>query len=322
MLKSWKDLSLDSLIKHREGETKVGEAIRKWQMGESYTTMVNQGISYIVIGIPEDIGPRGNLGFEGASAGWPAFLSAWLNMQHNQFFHLQNIAFGGEIPVINSTKINDIDELRSLCEQNDHIVYEHLKPIFQAGLIPIIIGGGHNNAYPTIKALAESIGAPVNVLNCDAHADFRKLEGRHSGNGFSYAYEKGYLNKYFVLGMHPYYNSDYTFKQFAENKHLSFTFHNSDFVMSAALQEAIKFTGKQIGIELDVDCISNFPSSARTPAGISMTEARYFLQHLAENAVPQYLHICEAAPQNEIEKRMTGKMLAYLVADFCREIQK
>jgi formiminoglutamase len=31
------------------------------------------------------------------------------------------------------------------------------------------------------------------------HSDFRILEGRHSGNGFSYAYEEGFLKKYFFL---------------------------------------------------------------------------------------------------------------------------
>jgi formiminoglutamase len=39
----------------------------------------------------------------------------------------------------------------------------------------------------------------VNAINFDAHSDFRILEGRHSGNGFSYAYEEGFLKKYFIL---------------------------------------------------------------------------------------------------------------------------
>nr|WP_308225039.1 hypothetical protein [Flavobacterium sp. J372] len=31
------------------------------------------------------------------------------------------------------------------------------------------------------------------------------LEGRHSGNGFSYAYEEGFLRKYFIFGLHENY---------------------------------------------------------------------------------------------------------------------
>jgi formiminoglutamase len=41
----------------------------------------------------------------------------------------------------------------------------------------------------------------VNAINFDAHSDFRILEGRHSGNGFSYAYEEGFLKKYFIFYM-------------------------------------------------------------------------------------------------------------------------
>jgi formiminoglutamase len=39
----------------------------------------------------------------------------------------------------------------------------------------------------------------VNAINFDAHSDFRILEGRHSGNGFSYAYEEGFLKKIFFF---------------------------------------------------------------------------------------------------------------------------
>ena len=63
---------------------------------------------------------------------------------------------------------------------------------------PIIIGGGHNNAYGNIKGTSLAIGEPINVINFDAHSDFRPEEGRHSGNGFSYAYTEGFLNYYFI----------------------------------------------------------------------------------------------------------------------------
>jgi arginase family enzyme len=39
----------------------------------------------------------------------------------------------------------------------------------------------------------------VNAINFDAHSDFRILEGRHSGNGFSYAYEEGFQKNILFL---------------------------------------------------------------------------------------------------------------------------
>jgi hypothetical protein len=38
----------------------------------------------------------------------------------------------------------------------------------------------------------------VNAINFDAHSTFI-LEGRHSGNGFSYAYEEGFLKNILFL---------------------------------------------------------------------------------------------------------------------------
>ena len=46
-------------------------------------------------------------------------------------------------------------------------------------------------------------GHTVAAVNLDPHADFRATEGRHSGNGFSYAYMDGALGFYHVVGLHP-----------------------------------------------------------------------------------------------------------------------
>lgn len=77
-------------------------------------------------------------------------------------------------------------------EKIDAVVAETVKKILSAGKIPITIGGGHNNAFGIIKGASEAFEKPVNVLNIDAHTDLRKLEHRHSGNGFSFALKKGF----------------------------------------------------------------------------------------------------------------------------------
>ena len=79
--------------------------------------------------------------------------------------------------------------------------------IVSAGKTPIVIGGGHNNAYGNIKGTSLALNKPINVINFDAHTDFRALEGRHSGNGFSYAFQEGFLNNYFIFGIHENYSS-------------------------------------------------------------------------------------------------------------------
>src|SRR5690606_4199791 len=85
--------------------------------------------------------------------------------------------------------------------------------IIQAGKIPIVIGGGHNNAYGNIKGLSLGKNQAINVVNFDAHTDFRPLEGRHSGNGFSYAFDEDFLDRYYIFGSY----SNYTSKKVLKN---------------------------------------------------------------------------------------------------------
>jgi formiminoglutamase len=58
------------------------------------------------------------------------------------------------------------------------------------------------------------------------------------------------------------------------------------------------------------------PSSAFTPSGFSVEQARYFIQSISSHTSCSYLHLPEAAPTNEGEEKITGKALAYLVWDF------
>lgn len=76
----------------------------------------------------------------------------------------------------------------------------------------LLLEDGHNNAYGIIKGCALALNKSMNVINFDAHTDLRKLEGRHSGNGFSYAYEEGFLKKYYVFGLHENYTPKTIFK--------------------------------------------------------------------------------------------------------------
>ncbi len=77
----------------------------------------------------------------------------------------------------------EIERLRKLVEFIDARVVEVVEMIVAANKIPIVIGGGHNNSYPIIKAVNETLRRDkitctkgINAINCDAHTDFRALE--------------------------------------------------------------------------------------------------------------------------------------------------
>lgn len=315
-LNTYTNQSILDLISQRKGETKLGEKL-------IFPKLEDFKGKYVIIGIPEDIGPRANCGNSGAKNTWKAFLKYLLNTQFNSFINNKNFLILGEINLESDPKI-DLQSLRKKVETLDNIVYPIIQYIKELGKIPIIIGGGHNNAYPIIKGVALAQNSLISVLNIDPHADLRPLEGRHSGNGFSYAKEHDFLNKYFVLGLHEQYNSEHILNQF--NSIREFNFYSFDSMLREGkvihnyTDTALDFiSDKQIGLEIDLDSLANFPVSARTPSGISIEDLRKTIFNIKKRVNFHYIHICEAAPNNQEEEMIVGKALSYIVLDIIKD---
>ena len=308
--------NLSQLFSVREGEEKLGQKVRV------NSTPIDLNGKFVIIGVAEDIGPRANLGFAGAEAGFNAFITRFLNVQSNRFLNGSEVVVYGVVRCSETFSNSDLVELRNTVEQLDHLLEEVLQVVFSSGGIPIVIGGGHNNAYPIIKAYSHVNQKKIDVLNIDPHADFRKLEGRHSGNSFSYAMQEGYLGKYTVLGLHQSYNSE-SMLQDLEKQGVDFTFFE-DYIDDKELfyRDLFKFEDKQIGLEIDMDTIKQMPSSAYTPSGFSVEEMRRAIRFLSSSSDVVYLHLPEAAPQNEREATFVGKVITYLVTDFIKKYSK
>jgi formiminoglutamase len=298
----------------RIGETKIGEKIE-------LSSSIKEA-KYVLIGIEENLGPQANGGFSGAENAFNAFLKRFLNMQSNRFLTGNELAMIGSIQ--QTTNFKNIEAAKSAINELDLLVEKVLKPYILKGLIPIVIGGGHNNAYPIIKTVSEAANKAIDVINLDPHADCRALEGRHSGNSFSYAKENGYINHYSVLGLHKNYNSTFIL-DYLEYNNFYYTFFD-DYILNPSqfdmdLTKTFLSISKErkFGIELDLDAIAFTPSSAFTPSGFNSLEARKYIKTLSKHSNCCYLHLPEAAPTNETEEKITGKLIAYLVADFIQE---
>jgi formiminoglutamase len=320
---------LESHLKLRPQEIKLGQKIVAADFDRP-------DIKYVLIGLPEDIGVRANYGLGGTQTAWPAFLSAFLNIQSTELLPGNNICLYGQLDTTDLSidpKETDIELLREAVGQIDEAVDALIYEITAAGKIPIVIGGGHNNAYPIIKGTAKGhyakkriSKASINTINLDAHADYRALEGRHSGNGFRYAMEERYLARYAVIGLHRNYNSQAMLKDMEHNADIDFTFWEDIFLRNAlsfkdAVQRALNFTSDQLcGIELDLDGMENTLSSAATPSGITTTQARQYLHQIAGTAQVAYVHICEgaAALSDGRQAPLLGKLISYLISDFIR----
>jgi len=327
----------------RKFETKLGERVLTVGDASSPAAAIEKTeAEYILIGIPEDIGARANGSQGGTATAWPAFLDCFLNIQSNDFLTGDNILVLGHF---------DFSELQRLIEANAHEgdekieAYRHavhtideavedvVKVITAHGKIPIVIGGGHNNAYPLIKGAAKGLHkagviplAQINCVNLDAHTDFRPSEGRHSGNAFRYAEEDGYLQKYCVIGVHENYLQQNIWLDIVNNPFIDFITYEDIFILEKrnfiqAVAHATSFTEDgYIGLELDMDAIQGALSSGMTPVGLLPVHARQYLTLAATDSRVAYLHICEGAAKLDDGRTdpMTGKLISYLVSDFVK----
>lgn len=334
-----------SLTKVRRFETRIGERVKFLKPDSEWPEVLKESEArYVVLGIPEDFGVKANYGTGGTETAWLSFLASFLNVQSNDYLTGENTLILGHFDfgdikfLIENNAYNPeekINAYRHALNIVDEEVENLLKVIASAKKIPIIIGGGHNNAYPIIKGVAKGLHkaelvplSQINCINLDAHADYSVAEGRHSGNGFRYAEEDGYLGKYCIVGLHENYISQNVLMDIHNNPFIDYISYEEIFIHERknfiqAVAHATGFTeDSYTGIEIDLDCVENVLSSAITPGGITALQARKFVTFAAQDAKPAYLHICEGATQlaDGRKSETTGKLISYLVSDFIKEL--
>lgn len=327
--------------KKRANEQHVADAIRIPDPALSFSDNLDlakeQGVKYVIVGVPEDIGPRANCGNGGADKAWENLLPVLLNQQSNDFFDWQQCLLLGTVELNDlqqqsyqaSCSTHLLDTLRALCEQVDARVTSVLTPVFSAGFEVIVIGGGHNNAYPIIDALYHATNKPVACANLDPHADFRETEGRHSGNPFRYAYKADYLSHYTVVGLHEQKNNKatvdglkaagfpfYTYQHIFMNQTKTF----EDVLYD--VREYVSETSGPIGVELDLDSIKKAAASAYSVAGFSLEQAVRFVYRTATLRSTRYVHLCEGAPatheHSEYKSHDVGQILTQLIYSYLK----
>ena len=349
-LVTYDQLYIDQIVRKRTYEVKLGERVHTlpWGINENFAEeLVKSSCKYVLLGLPEDIGVRANLGRGGAYSAWQPVLNTLLNSQSNLFLTGDEILVLGHVDFTDAMiiakeldfhKPEDLVRARDLVSEIDETVAPIISAISSAGKEAIIVGGGHNNAYPNIKGAAEGlfkskkIGSPkINVINCDAHSDFRPLEGRHSGNGFSYAFAANILDKYGMIGLHESFNPQAVLEELLQQKkriHFS-TFEDIYIRENQSFEDAVKQTiafveDNYTGLEIDLDSIQNIPTSAKTSSGITTVEARKFVHLVASVCKVAYFHIAEAAPLlSHIKTDLkTGKLVTYLITDYIKARNK
>jgi len=95
-LKVYNKQDLLTLTRLRRFETKLGERLRVVSNAQDLNRSLNESTAkYVIVGVPEDIGVKANLGIGGADTAWVSFLQSFLNIQSNDFLPGDNILLLG-----------------------------------------------------------------------------------------------------------------------------------------------------------------------------------------------------------------------------------
>ena len=143
----------------REGEKRIGDTILSMSDASN--------AKFIILGISESIGPLANRGNEGAENAFESFLPSFLSMQ--DFNH--GCACIGNVTWIGADK--ELILLRDYVSELDEFVLTILVKYVHFQQIPIVIGGGHNNALPLIR-WANLKNGKIDVLNLKESAWINK----------------------------------------------------------------------------------------------------------------------------------------------------
>ncbi len=330
-----------ALTKIRQFETKLGERVLAAADAGNVPASIEQtDAEYVLFGIPEDIGVRADEGRGGSGTAWPFFLKNFLNQQSNDFLTGETVQVLGYF---------DFSELDRLIEANAYgreeklVAYRHavhtideaveplIKLITASGKIPIVIGGGHNNAYPLIKGAAKGLQKAgliplpqINAVNLDAHSGFRPVEGRHSGNAFRYAEEDGFLEKYCAIGVNENELPQNIWLDITNNPFVDLISYEDTLVLerrsfTQAVAHATGFTeDNYIGLELDLDVLG--PTGTGMPAaGLGPLQARQYVTFAASDSKIAYLHVCEGTwSLCHGHSEAAGQLMATIVSDFLK----
>ncbi|MFM7221971.1 MAG: arginase family protein [Bacteroidota bacterium] len=325
----------------RRYETKLGERAQILKNGLS-SLSAHPEARFVCIGVPECIGVLGDHGTKGAEHTWFHFVNAFLNLQSSDACSGSEVILAGYFDFSDVQQVIDhhhmnteekIDACRhAVANIIDEEVESVVKAIIASGKIPIVVGGGHNNAYPIIKSAAKNLYKAgktkrpmINAINLSSFGGYRIMEGRHNGNAIRYAMEESYLHRYAVIGLQENSNPQSMMDDLYSNVNIHYHTYEEIFVderlnFVQSLAQSFAFIDDEpIAVDLDLDAVNHPGSMSTHPGGVSVDQARQFIRFCGNYSNICSLHICKGSSgQLHAESQQLATLIGLLITDFVK----
>ena len=306
--------------------------LRRWHQEVRFVDLAGEALADAVradgvaaaicfVGYASDEGVRRNLGRVGAAAG-----PAELRRRMAPLPAVEGVALldAGDVVVDGSAQGDPVaGAQRTLAAA--------VEAIARAGALPVVLGGGHDQAHGLFLGLAAALGAAPACINFDAHLDLREIpdDGPHSGTPFTQSWEwcraREAPFRYCALGVQRAGNTRRLLEraEFAGATVVDadgFALDHVDVVMDA-VDDAVDEGEIALSIDLDVFAAAFAPGvSAPTAMGIAPDAAfRRILRGLLASGRVKGVEIAELNPSLDVDGRTArlGAGIAYEIALAC-----
>ncbi len=274
------------------------------------------GVDFAVIGAPFDTGATYRVGARFGPEGIrsaSALLRPYNPSQDIVIFdHLSGVDFG-DFPVVPGY----------LPESHAHIA-EGMKPVLEAGVTPIVLGGDHSITLPELRAVAQKYG-PVALIQFDSHGDLwdEYFGGKDThGTPFRRALEEGLLDtaRSSQIGLR---GPLYELSDLQQSLDFGFQLFTADEIRQTGLDAVIKAVKDRAGegpcfLTFDIDFVDpTFAPATGTPevGGFNAWECQYLVRGLKGINFVAF-DLVEVAPPYDNPGATTSLLAANIVYEF------
>ncbi len=218
--------------------------------------------------------------------------------QHSWNFESYDLETGVDLADVKIHDLGNTDEFGS-AEEMVRGVREEVRPIYRAGKFPIVLGGDHACAPPSVEAYPEDAPS-LGILYLDAHLDFR---ASYLGDARSHAcsarrmLEKVGARNIVVLGVRS-----VSREEVDDNRTLGMPFVSAHEIardgIQASVQRALNMLKtERLYITLDIDAVDPaYAGATGTPEPFGLTPRD--VKHVIDQAAPRLvgLDLMEVSP--------------------------
>lgn len=274
-----------------------------------------KNVDVAIVGVPQDEGVKRNMGRTGANRA-PDEVRKYLYRLTPFNFKFKNQITKLKIFDLGNLKVNG--NLEQIHERLVFVVGELIK----AGVIPIVIGGGHDIAFPDYFGFAGNFEKEKKaVINIDTHLDVRESQLRNSGTPFRQILESELKpDKMFEIGIQNYANSIYHFEYALNNGVEIFTLDEirekgMSFILNVIKN---KLQGHLVHLSFDMDSVRNADApgvSATYPDGLKAEEVLEVALFCGLNLNVKIVDIAEVNPEFDIDGK-TSRLASLFILNF------